>query len=37
MRWDVTRPQLTAIATLTTLTLVTSIVLSAQKVNLALG
>jgi hypothetical protein len=37
MRWDVTRPQLTAIATLTTLTLVTSIVLSAQKVNLAPG
>jgi hypothetical protein len=37
MRWDVTRPQLTAVTTLTTLTLISSIVLSAQKVNVALG
>jgi hypothetical protein len=37
MRWDVTRSQLTAVTSLTTLTLVSSIVLSAQKVNAALG
>jgi hypothetical protein len=37
MRWDVTRPQLTAVATLTTLALVSSTVLSTQKVNVSLG
>jgi hypothetical protein len=38
MRWDVTRPQLTAVATLTTLVLVASTVLSTtQKVNVSLG
>lgn len=37
MRWDVTRPQLSAIAALTSLALVSSIVLPDQKVNLTLG
>jgi hypothetical protein len=37
MRWNVTRPQLTAIAALTSLTLVASIVLPDQKVNRSVG
>jgi hypothetical protein len=37
MRWDVTHPQLTAIAALTSLTLVSSIVLPDRKVNPSLS
>jgi hypothetical protein len=37
IRWDVTHPQLTAIAALTSLTLVSSIVLPDRKVNPSLS
>jgi hypothetical protein len=37
MRWDVTRRQVTAVAPLTSLTLICSIVLPAQKADVAVG
>jgi hypothetical protein len=37
MRWDVTRRQVTAVATLTSLILICSIVLPAQKADVAVG